>query len=610
MVRGIGSASPAFGTKTLMLMFTFTLMTTLMLTLTSCRNEAAPTPDDVSGPPGEYIAALSTDRARYEPGRPVAFRAELARTVADGELVVRLSHLGDAVDRLVVDVTNDDVVTWTWTPPERDYTGYMAEVYVREKGKLLDHATIAVDVSSHWSKFPRYGYLADFPRMTAEARKDVVDRLNRLHLNGLQFYDWQWKHHRPLKTDGAGGVAATWPDIANREVSFDTVRGYIDLAHERGMKAMNYNLLFGAYADAERDGAKEAWRLYRDPLATTPDRHELPDAWASDLYIMDPSNPKWLAYLFEEERKAFEALPFDGWHVDQLGDRGTLYTADGEKRNLMLAYGDMLREAKDALGVELVMNAVSQFGQRLIAKAPVEFLYTEVWGSHPEYKHLKAIIDENASLSENRLPTVLAAYVNYDLADGAGAFNLPGVLLLDAVIFASGGAHLEAGESLLAKEYFPNRNLSVSAELEARLTAYYDFLVAYQNVLRDGAEELEDAGVTSSAARVSAEPEAGAVWALAKRQGDADIVHFVNFASATSTAWNDADGTMPAPRPMEGVPATMTAAGNVARVWTASPDRHGGAPASVDFVQEGDRVTFSLPRLEYWTMAVVEYGKR
>jgi dextranase len=314
--------------------------------------------------------------------------------------------------------------------------------------------------------------------------------------------------------------------------------------------------------------------------------------------------------LFEEERKAFEALPFDGWHVDQLGDRGNLYTSEGEKRNLMLSYGEMLQEAKDALGVELVMNAVSQFGQRLIAGAPVEFLYTEVWDSHPEYKHLKAIIDENASLEPRRLPTVLAAYMNYDLADGAGEFNLPGVLLADAVIFASGGAHLEAGESLLAKEYFPNRNLAVPAELWARLTAYYDFLVAYQNVLRDGAEELPGRGVSSAAARVTPEPEAGAVWALAKRKGDADIVHFVNFASATSMSWNDADGTMPAPRPMEDVPVTMKAAGNVARVWTASPDRHGGAPTAVDFDQEGDRVTFSLPRLEYWTMAVVEYEKR
>jgi dextranase len=324
---------------------------------------------------------------------------------------------------------------------------------------------------------------------------------------------------------------------------------------------------------------------------------------------MDPGNPEWLAYLFEEERKAFEALPFDGWHVDQLGDRGNLYTSEGEKRNLMLSYGDMLREAKDALGVELVMNAVSQFGQRLIAGAPVEFLYTEVWDSHPEYKHLKAIIDENASLEPRRLPTVLAAYMNYDLADAAGEFNLPGVLLADAVIFASGGAHLEAGESLLAKEYFPNRNLAVPAELWARLTAYYDFLVAYQNVLRDGAEELPDADVSSAAARVTPEPEAGAVWALAKRKGDSDIVHFVNFASATSMRWNDADGSMPPPRAMEGVPIETAAAWKVARVWTASPDRYGGAPIPIEFDQDGDRLTFELPSLEYWTMAVVEYAR-
>ena len=89
--------------------------------------------------------------------------------------------------------------------------------------------------------------------MTQEEMTKVVNRLNRFHINGIQFYDWQYKHHEPVKMDG-NKPAAEWPDIANRQVAYDTVKGYIDLAHGRNMKAMNYNLLFGAYEGAEADG--------------------------------------------------------------------------------------------------------------------------------------------------------------------------------------------------------------------------------------------------------------------------------------------------------------------------------------------------------------------
>ena len=42
------------------------------------------------------------------------------------------------------------------------------------------------------------------------------------------------------------------------------------------------------------------------------------------------------------------------------------------------------------------------------------------------------------------------------------------------------------------------------------------------------------------------------------------------------------------------------------RVWVASPDSHAGAVQELSFSQNGDDVTFTLPSLEYWTMAVME----
>ena len=66
-------------------------------------------------------------------------------------------------------------------------------------------------------------------------------------------------------------------------------------------------------------------------------------------------------------------------------------------------------------------------------------------------------------------------------------FNTPAVLLADATIFASGASHIELGDGsrMLSSEYFPaDTKFAVSPELSMQLRHYYDFLTAYENVLR------------------------------------------------------------------------------------------------------------------------------
>ncbi|TFE31534.1 glycoside hydrolase family 66 protein [Cohnella luojiensis] len=560
------------------------------------------------------LGAVSTDKAAYKPGETVRFEMSLKRADASGELVVQYRHLGEMVDRSVIKLKAGlDHAEWTWNPPEEDYQGYMTEIYWREDGVVREHANIGVDVSSDWGKFPRYGYLADFGKMTADQQKEIVARLNRFHLNGVQFYDWQWKHHVPLKLDQDGKPAAEWPDIAGRATSFNTVKGYIDLLHERGIKAMNYNLLFGAYDDYEQDGVKPEWGLYKDRLHANQDRHVLPDSWESDIQLMDPGNGDWLDYLFGEEKKTFERLPFDGWHVDQLGNRGNLFTFDGKPVTLMLSYGEMLKKAKQAIDVDYVMNAVDQYGQALIAKSPVKFLYSELWDSYPGYKDLKRVLDGNRELTEGRLNTVLAAYMNYGIADRAGEFNTPGVLLTDAVIFASGGSHIEAGENLLAKEYFPNRNLRIPPKLEESLISYYDFMTAYQNVLRGGVEEAAGTKVAmatgsagDSSLAVSAEAEGGKVWSFVKKKDNRLIAHFINFSEATTMQWNDTLGSQAEPKARNNVSVVIPSTQEISRAWMATPDAYGGSPIELPFESVYGGVSVSLPTLKYWSMVVLE----
>lgn len=555
---------------------------------------------------GDLLAYVTTDKARYNPGDPVRYTLTMNESEQGGELVVRYKHLNEVVDETTIKWDGSPEAAWEWTPAQDDFKGYMTEIYLKQDKKIVDHANIAVDVSSDWGKFPRYGYLADFHAMDASEQEAVIDRLNRFRINGIQFYDWQWKHHMPLKLEG-GAPASEWPEIANRLVAYDTVKNYIDLAHESNMKAMNYNLLFGAFEDAEADGVKREWGLFKDPLLTNQDLHSLPDSWASDILLMNPANAEWQNYLFEQEKNVFEHLPFDGWHVDQLGDRGNLYDGNADKVNLPAAYESFMNAAKKAIDVDYVMNAVSQFGQANIAKTPVKFLYTEVWDAHPGYRNLKEIADQNAKYGKGALNTVFAAYMNYDHADSKGEFNTPGVLLTDAVIFASGASHLELGENMLAKEYFPNRNLSIPAELEDALVVYYDFLTAYQNLLRDGTAEKELESVSAEGAELSDTPELGKVWSFAKEAQGRTMLHLINFTDATTLEWQDNQANQAEPNEISDLKLTVKADAKVKKAWLATPDYYNGSAVELDFKQKDGEVTLTLPKLKYWDMVVLEY---
>src|SRR5690606_26271250 len=156
------------------------------------------------------------------------------------------------------------------------------------------------------------------------------------------------------------------------------------------------------------------------------------------------------------------------------------------------AYASFIQAMVDAFpGKYHVMNAVTQYGQESsIAKSGVDVLYTEVWDPYQAFDDLAGILHANSRYSGCQKNSVLAAYVNYGRSSQTGFVNEPGVLLANAVIFANGGAHLEIGEHYLANEYFPNNNLQLKGTTKDKLIGYYDFMVAYQNLLRDGGDTV------------------------------------------------------------------------------------------------------------------------
>ena len=302
----------------------------------------------------------------------------------------------------------------------------------------------------------------------------------------------------------------------------------------------------------------------------------------------------------------YQHLPFDGWHLDQLGHRGNVYDYTGKPIDLWLTYIPFLENLGTTFPDKMMLlNAVNQYGQKEILGTGVDFAYTEVWDPHDEYADLTEIIRENSQFNHT-LNSVLAAYVNYDLADQSGEFNDAAVLMADAVIMAFGGMHLELGEHMLGKEYFPNNNLSISKDLQEDLMEYYDFMVAWQNLLRDGGNIDLSPGVESNTVALGAwPPDKDRIAAFSKEVDGKTVCHLLNFHGVNSLKWRDNSGTLSAPSTKSNFSITIPA-DQVTQVSYASPDWHDGVQTRLDFVLNNGKCEVEIPSLRYWGMVIIE----
>lgn len=589
----------------------YPILLTLPLFVASCGSEdkvsntPTPVPTEVLSPVVKTTSNLSlevaTDKASYKPGETVFF--SLTGNFPDGARI-RYRH--------GMEVLSDEALgskSWTWTVPAADYRGYMADIYTKDADNAQTlYATIGIDVSSDWKRFPRYGFIASYDKSKTDAViADELAFLNRCHINGLQFYDWQYKHQWPLGGT-RGNLLETYTDIANREISTHVVKEYISQAHGKGMKAMFYNLCFGALDDAASDGVKDKWYIYQDENHSKKDFHQLPDSWKSNIYLLDPSNTDWQKYLGDRNDDVYASLDFDGFHIDQLGDRGIRYDYYGSQKDLRKGYASFINYMKERQPEKsLVMNAVSNWGSEdIVSTGKVDFMYSELWDGESQFSDLYQIMKKNKTYCNGNLNQVYAAYMDYN--HKKAEFNTPGVLMTDAVMFALGASHLELGDGhMLSSEYFPYADVKMSDELKQAMVRYYDFLTAYQNLLRDGGEEtVSDLATSNSKIRLNAWPPVlQSVTTFSKDVDGKHIVHLLNFEQANSLSWRDMDGTQAEPEVINNLNLRMKAT-HVNKVWVASPDVLGGAPIELNFKAEGGFVTFTVPSLKYWTMVVVE----
>ncbi|MBT8163504.1 MULTISPECIES: glycoside hydrolase family 66 protein [Arthrobacter] len=578
---------------------------------------AAPNAHAAGG--GPALLDVYTDKARYSPGETVQLTVELANPTTvpvTARLTVAAEKLGTPLKSAApsqsvrMEAGQSQTATVQWQPPADDYQGYRVSVRLDAGGQTQTRST-AVDVSSDWAKFPRYGYVSVYTEgLDAQA---VLAQLNRYHLNGLQFYDWQWKQHMPCPP------TQIWNDLANRPVSGASVKSLIDAAHSRGMKAMFYDLAYGAFSNYDTDGSgvQTGWGIFHSPTTATKDTQvgfPLPSTWSTDrLYLFDPGNKDWQDHIFAQCSKVMDTFGFDGWHIDTIGNQGIVYDSQGNRVRIPNEYRGFLAGEKQAVGGRSLINPVGGYGLDQICDTGVDFIYNEVWESDgiTTYRDLARQGDRVRANTTKAL--VMPAYMNkaYSNSTPTGTtryFNEPSVLLTEATILAAGASHLAMGDgdSMLSHEYFPNKNLQLTDSLRAKLREYYDFQVAYQNLLRDGSHRAGNSAEVWGL-NTSTTGSAGTVWLQAMSTGAATALHLINLLDNPSDHWRDDNADYPEPAERTDFTVKLYIADstpNDVKVRFASPDRNSGAVEELKAKRARDSrgtfLTFTVPSLKYW----------
>ena len=563
----------------------------------------------------EAAMKLTLDRAVYLPGSQVACAVEnLPSDTA--HIRFRLLHL----DGTVLEETADPGSTnLAFVLPEDDYTGYLLVVEgLDPDGRILAAAMTGIDCSSSWTKFPRYGYLWDFRKITNTAKK--IGELTRFHINALQFYDWQYRHHIPVSPD-----PDQWQDWSGRIIYGNKIREYLDAAHQKGMVGLAYNMIYAANQMYLTDGSgvDASWRLLKkNGQDFTVDMNARLGP-VGILQYFNPLNPEWQQYIFAREEEIFSAFAFDGWHGDTIGEMGPMTTTDGEPLGyddegnpiwlVKNTYTQFLNAAKKAIGDKyLVFNPVGAQGIENVNVSDVDVLYTEFWPwdnddrglPYADYYSIhRAILRANEQSGGKSL--VVAAYVNYK--GPLSKFNAPAVRLMDSMVFASGGARIELGNgsNMLSDEYFPNDgHKKMDDALRGDVERMYDFIVAYENLLRDGQTPVERT-VRIEDLPVSDNGRYDTVWYFAKADDSREIYHFINL-TGTDSDWRDTAQTKPAPTYLENLKVKIYTGFPVKEVCLASPDTEDltvrTLPYETGSDADGAYIAFTLPDLAYWDM--------
>jgi len=516
-------------------------------------------------------------RASFRPGEAIEIEV---RGAASGTAIVW--HLGAVRSEIPYDGSG-----WL-TLPALPEGGYAVE---------LGALRTAVEVAADPRQRLRYGFVASYaPGKDVEA---VADTVRRLHLTGVQFYDWAYRH-----ADLMGG-GETYRDTLDQPIVLDTVRRLVARVQSAGSRAIGYAAVY-AVGPNEWDDWKHRALLKGD---------NEPFALGDFLFLLDPAAPDWLAHFTADLQRATASLGFDGYHLDQYGYAKRAIRADGTDVDVGESFVAVIEAVRTALPrAHLVFNNVNDFPTRLTAQARQDAVYIEPWAPQLTLQSLADTVTRARGFGDGK-PVVLAAYQHvYDKASTAQA-DLATALTM-ATLYSHGGTQLLAGEAdrLLRDPYYV-RNHTVEPATAALLKRWYDFLVAHDELLMPphltevthsyvGSYNGE-LDVTFADAEVSETAMAGRVWRRVVRAGDLLVVHLINLVGQADTLWDEPRNPLGDPGP-----ATLRfrcLLGRTPRVLVGDPDGTGRL-TEVTCESDGDYAVARLTPLRIWQVVLVVLG--
>jgi dextranase len=453
----------------------------------------------------------------------------------------------------------------------------------------------AVEVTANDRARLRYGFVASYrPGKDTAA---VADFVRRLHLNGILFYDWAYRHAELL------GGGEHYDDALDQPISLPTVRELIGAVNSAGSRAYGYAAVY-AVGPNEWD----AWKEHA-LLSASGEPYALGDF----LFLVDPAAGRWLEHFRGELARAVDELGFDGFHLDQFGYPKFASSPDGRVIDVSEAFVRGIEGVREALPeARLVFNNVNDFPTWRTGAAPQDAVYIEVWEPHTTLGSLAAVVTRARAAGQGK-PVVIAAYQHvYDQANAAESDRATALTM--ATLFSHGGTQILAGEAgrILVDPYYVRNHEAEPSTLDL-LTRWYDFLVEHDALLMDPAivdvtgsyagEYNGDLDVGYADTTVTTEATPGAVWRRVTSTPEGLVLHLINLRGQADTQW-DAPRAEPE-SPGEGTLRFRSLRGRTPRVRYADPDttaRLTELPVRLD----GDHAIVTLPAPNLWQVVHVE----
>ena len=555
------------------------------------------------------IGTLYTDKAIYKPKDALT----LTFSASDSGLVtLRVYDMASKVFETDINAKKGNN-TFNWTIPDGDYKGYLFEV------SAGNSEFIAVNVNNHVEYVPIMGFLGNFgPNIDKDQMNGIVKEMNRFHINYVQFYDWYDRDDTPLRIVD-GKPEQNWIDFMKRPTSFNTVKNYIDVVHNYGMQAMFYNLIYGSQLGIpSSDDSNLNWTnpnltkemfLYKNKDLTeyAGENH----GGKLSITYMNPLNGAWGDYIAGQANVVYQNLPFDGWHVDQLGTLPSdTYSSDGvhlDWGSFGDGYGAVLKHAKAKNpDKRLTINNVDDIGtEKVMASNTVDFMYVEPWGGIGfSFKQLASYIRN--STQKYWKPMVIPSYVNKEKAETNnqtdGMVNDAAAFLCDAMEMSNGASHLEWGEHYLANEYFPNSNLKLHDSSKTIIMSYLDTFVEFLQILNG---KWIDDQIISSTHQLSTGFDKDKITTVYKRSSFGSIVSLVNMIGIAHDNWQDPQGTQVMPQVQNNIQLTIPVENTPSGVFLIRADES-PAPQAIDFTQDGNSISITVDKLSVWDLIYIK----